>query len=375
MAAQNPEDAVLAELRAELGPLDDALLSVAARRLDVVRRIAARKAELGAPTFDRTRERVVLDAARERGRAHGLDPDVAERLVRVVVDAGHGEQESARAPVERQRALVVGGDGGMGRLLVHALHRRGHEVSVLEATDGDRAERIGAADVIGVAVPMRSCLSVVREVQAAARPDALVFDVNSLKTEVCAAYADRPTGEAIGLHPMFGPTVASWRRQKVVVCPVRPGPRAAILLEDLRVLGADLVEATPEEHDRMMGLVQVVTHFRTIATGLALSASGTSLARSLEFTSPIYRLELAFVGRLFAQDPDLYASILFDNPDGDRVRTLLAEATARLDRIVATRDRAAFVLEFRQASDWFASFAGEALATSDRLIAALVDRA
>lgn len=50
----------------------------------------------------------------------------------------------------------------------------------------------------------------------------------------------------------------------------------------------------------MMGIVQVLTHFGFIAMGRALKASGSPLAASLPYTSPIYRIELAMVGRLFS---------------------------------------------------------------------------
>ena len=44
-----------------------------------------------------------------------------------------------------------------------------------------------------------------------------------------------------------------------------------------------------------------------------LDLSGVGVEDSLRYTSPIYRLELAFVGRLFAQDPDLYGEIIRTN--------------------------------------------------------------
>jgi chorismate mutase/prephenate dehydrogenase len=234
---------------------------------------------------------------------------------------------------------------------------------------------VARADVTVVAVGMDRAADVTRALAPHVREDALLCDINSLKAELCAVYAAGGPGEAVGLHPMFGPTVSSLRRQKVVVCPVRPGPRARWFLGELAALGAELVEADPAEHDRMMAIVQVVTHFRTIATGMALGRSGARLADTLRFTSPIYRLELAVVGRLFAQDPHLYASILFDNPDGERVRALLRGATAELDAIVERADRAAFLAAFDAARAWFAGFADEAMATSDHLIDALVERA
>ena len=171
---------------------------------------------------------------------------------------------------------------------------------------------------------------------------------------------------------MFGPTTASLRRQKVVVCPVSSGPRTEWMLHQLAAMGAELIQATPEDHDSMMALVQVITHFRTIATGITLARTGVSIAESLRYTSPIYRLELSVIGRLFAQDPELYASILFDNPDGDRVRHLLSEATAELHTLIAGRDRDGFLAIFQETATWFSDFAEQAQQESDRIIETLI---
>ncbi len=370
------KDEVLDELRAHLDAADDALVAAAAARLDIVRKIGARKAEIGTGTFDRDRERAVLDRARRRGEDHHIDPALAECLVQMLVEHGHGLQETTLGPAAPGRILLVGGHGAMGRMLDRFLAPRGHDLPVLERDDGqDAAAVVRKADVVLVTVGMKHAAEVVRNIAAHVRDDALLCDINSLKAEVCDIYGESAHGEAIGLHPMFGPTVSSLRRQKVVVCPVRSGPRSRWFLGELAALGAELIDADPEHHDHMMSIVQVVTHFRTIATGMALARSGVSLTDSLRFTSPIYRLELAVVGRLFAQDPELYASILLDNPDGERIRRLLRQATSELDELVAAGDRKRFVNAFHQAGAWFEGFADEALTTSDAIIDTLVERA
>ncbi len=60
-----------------------------------------------------------------------------------------------------------------------------------------------------------------------------------------------------------------------------------------------------------MGIVQSLRHFATFAFGQFLKRRQISLSRTLEFSSPIYRLELGMVGRLFAQDSSLYSEIIF----------------------------------------------------------------
>lgn len=363
-------------LRAELDAADEALLAAAASRLDITRRIGALKAKTGTGTFDRHREEVVLARTRRLSDALGLPPRTGVAVIQAVMEAGHSAQETIQeVQPEGPSVLIVGGNGEMGQWFARCLAARGARVDVTDLEDPrDLATLVNASDVVMLAVSMHAVQSVLTDVVPHMRPDALLCDINSLKAEVCQRYA-QASCETLGLHPMFGPTTSSLRRQKVVVCPVQSGPRSTWLLGQLAALGAELIESTPTDHDNMMALVQVITHFRTIATGITLARTGVSISESLRFTSPIYRLELSVIGRLFAQDAQLYASILFDNPDGDRVRDLLSTATTELHTLIAERDRDGFLRLFHETADWFSDFAEQAQQESDRIIDTLIREA
>ena len=379
MAEQGDE---LTRLRTELDELDRRVLATAARRNEVVHRIATAKARTagGRPLFDRDRERGVYERANAVAMEVGLSPQLAHQLMQALVQSSHGiqEQVSRQAAVAvaaemARRFLIVGGHGGMGRLLGRELAARGHHVDVLELDDGrDRAQAVREAEIVIVAVPMEVARSVVHEIGPHVRPEALLCDINSLKQSTCEAMAQRCRAEAIGMHPMFGPTIHSLRRQKVIVCPVKPGPRTAWLRQELQQMGLELIETDPATHDRMMAVIQVLVHFSTLVMGEALRRTGASVEDSLRFTSPIYRLELAFVGRLFAQNPSLYAEIEMTNPYGDEVRRCFLDAAEALNRTIASGDREAFYKMFDGVSRYFKQFAGEAMHLSDFIIDTMV---
>lgn len=279
------------------------------------------------------------------------------------------------APNASRRFLLIGGRGSMGRLFERELTSRGHNVDILDVDDTrSLASAVDAAEIVIVAVPMDAAVSVVEEVGPHMRADALLCDINSLKQEVCAAMHQTCASEALGLHPMFGPTVHSFRRQKVVVCPVKSGELATWWRAELGRMGFELIETDPQSHDRMMAVVQVLVHFSTLVMGEALRGTGVSVEESLRFTSPIYRLELAFVGRLFAQNPALYAEIEMSNPEGAAARRAFLDAAARLDRVIDSGDRATFVRLFEGVSAYFRDFADEAMELSSFIIDEVVAR-
>ncbi len=363
-------------LRGQLDDIDAELLNLLKRRLAVVEAVRDSKRGSGKPLFDRNREQDVFQRAEHRATQLGLAPSTARKLMAVVVDASHGVQQdpSVAAATAPARLLIVGGRGKMGCRFADVFRGRGHHVDVLDKDDPLDPTLVEAADLTMVAVPMTVAEQVCEKLGPLIRPDALLFDINSLKTGVCEVMARSCRGEALGTHPMFGPTVRSMRRQKVILCRVKPGPRCDWLQTELGKMGAELVETDPQTHDKMMAIVQVLTHFGIMVMGRALSRSGHELAETLRFMSPIYRLEIAMVGRLFSQNPWLYQEIVMSNPWGEELREVFARQTQQLADIIAERDREAFVASFEETQRYFSAFSEEALALSDEIIDTLICR-
>lgn len=74
-------------------------------------------------------------------------------------------------------------------------------------------------------------------------------------------------------------------------------------------------------------------------------------------SSPIYRLELAMVGRLFAQDPQLYADIIMSS---ERNLALIKRYYKRFGEaieLLEQGDKQAFIDSFRKVEHWFGDYA------------------
>lgn len=264
--------------------------------------------------------------------------------------------------------LIVGGKGRMGQLFSTAFTERGHKVFIADRGDELSAEVLRAANVVLVSVAMQEAKDVIRAIAPRIEENALLCDINSLKTEICSIYRADCRGESLGLHPMFGPTVQNFSGQKIILCPVRQGPLASWLRRELAAMGFSLLESSAEGHDRIMAVVQVLIHFGKIVTAEALRRSGFSVAETTPFMSPIYQLELSVIGRLFAQDPALYAEIEMENPWSAEVRQHFANAALELNKVVDSNNRELFCKEFTQLKEYFADSSEEAMRLSDLII-------
>jgi prephenate dehydrogenase len=271
------------------------------------------------------------------------------------------------------RIGIIGGYGAMGSLFGEVFGRAGHEVlrsgRRTPQTNADVAEQ---SDWVMVAVPIRETVRVIEEITPHLNEEQVLCDLTSLKGDPVAAMLRSPA-QVIGMHPMFGPNVPSLRNQTIIMTPARCREQTlARFMEIFSRQGAKITLSTPEEHDRMMAVVQALTHFATLALAGTMKRSEVDLDRVLSFTSPVYRIELALIGRILGQDADLYGPILMDNPHVPAMLDALDTIASELRAIVESGDEDAFHHFFASQKAMFAPYVDQATAESNALIEALV---
>lgn len=369
-------------LRAMIDAIDRDMLQLMARRMAIVGEIAAFKREHQVPIRDRSREREVIADRCGRAEKLGLPREEIEAIYRLVLLTSRDHQASLRAElpvvVEPKSVAVIGGKGGMGAVMARLFGDLGHAVMIADLdTELTPVEAARAADVVVVSVPIDVTEDVIRQVGPHVRPESLLMDVTSVKEAPLRAMlaATAATGASVvGTHPMFGPGVHSLQGQRVVLCKGRGEEAYAWVRKMLSSRGLILTESTPQEHDRAMGLVQVLTHFQTQVLGLALARLGVNLDETLRFTSPAYLMELYVAARHFAQSPQLYGPIEMRNPIKSEVTRTFITAARELADILDQGDQPRFGQMFNEVRTFFGAFTEEALVQSSFLIDRLVER-
>ena len=366
-------------LRAMVDVLDRDLLQIVARRMALVGEIAAYKRQHGLRIRDVERERDIIVDRCQRAEAMGLPRGEMESVFRVLMRASRDHQATLRAELpyetEARTVAVIGGHGRMGALVARLFGDLGHQVLVVDVgTELTAVAAAEVADVVVVSVPIDVTDPVIREVGPRLREDAVLMDVTSIKEAPVAAMLASTRASVVGTHPMFGPNVHSLQGQRVVVCRARGDEWADWVARMLQARGLTVQETTPAHHDRMMSVVQVLTHFQTQVLGLTLARIGTPLEETLRFTSPAYLMELYVTARHFDQSPDLYGPIEMRNPATAHVTTAFARAAAEVAEILGSGDRARFRGLFDEVREFFGPFTHEALEQSSFLIDRLVER-
>lgn len=255
--------------------------------------------------------------------------------------------ESSVSNIPHRQITIIGGSGRMGRFFTQQLSAAGHNVRILESEDWERADQLlYQADLVLISVPIEQTVNVIKRAAKYLQPTTALADITSLKTQPVQTMLESHCGPVMGLHPMFGPNVKSFLAQKVVVTPGREDDSFQWFLDWIKSQGGELILSTPEEHDRLMVMIQATRHFSRLSLGVFLAQENIDIDRTLSMSSPSYRLEIDLIERLFAQRPHLCADIMLATEERCQAIERLANTYSRLAQLVARKDRDALIQEF-----------------------------
>jgi chorismate mutase/prephenate dehydrogenase len=358
-------------LRDEIDEVDSQLVTLLAKRLTITAKVGALKSVEGVPIFAPEREATLISKRREQAEEAGLSADLIEDVLRRLMRDSYISQDASGYQCinpDCKKVVVIGGKGQLGSVFVDLFKRSNYQVAIIEEADWPNSRVIlSEATLVIVTVPIRLTSKVIHHLNNLPS-DCILADFTSVKESPLYEMMKVHSGPVVGLHPMFGPDVKGLIKQTIIVCDGRYEAKYQWLLKQFKVWGAKIYQVPAHEHDEAMSMVQVMRHFSTIAYGYHLMSEGADIENLVNMSSPIYRLELIMVGRLFAQNPILYSDIIFSNPDNISMMKRFAYRFLELLEDVEQGDKDAFVAMFKQVSGWFGDYANDFLAESKTML-------
>ncbi|VVB87129.1 Prephenate dehydrogenase [uncultured archaeon] len=281
------------------------------------------------------------------------------------------------------KILIIGGTGETGRWFVKFYKKHGFDVVIwgvnkrkdvanelgVEFAD-DIGSEAGKSDIVMISVPIDITEKTISEIAPKMAAGSLLMDITSIKTgpmEAMLKYAPQYV-EILGTHPMFGPSIPDIRGQIVIFTPVdgrcsKWFPIIKSLYEDN---GAHIEIMDAKQHDKMMAVVQGLTHFAYISIGSVFRELEFDVAKSRRFMSPMYDIMLDLVGRILAQNPYLYAMIQM-NPEVAKVHRAYINQCNLMTELVKNKDIEGFVALMKKAAVHFGD-TESALRRSEKII-------
>ncbi len=336
----------LEDLRENIRRLDEEIVQAAARRTALAREVGEEKLRASLPVVDYAQERAVLDRGRSTAQEAGLEPDVAEtilaNLIRASVSAQDRDRVRRASVGAGKTAVVVGGEGRMGRWFRRFLEDQGYTTGSLDlvASDEENAwarAALPTVDLILSAAPPTTTAQLYDE-WASAPPAGVVADIASIKTPLVESIRrlQRAGARVASMHPMFGPSVVLLRDCDVVICDTGDEAASNEIQQLFEPTTARLLHLPLAEHDRLMADVLTLAHATVIAFSLALPDAPSPLR-----STTLGALQ-ALSTNLLNESPDVYFEIQAKNPSSSAAIARLAEAVARVAAAVSSQDQHGF---------------------------------
>lgn len=354
----------LDELRKNLSAVDRRLVEMIAERQEIVGEIGKSKLNAGTGTRDYAREKEVFDLGRQQAAEMGVDPDLVEKLLEMLIKTSLESQERDRVIAEGkgdgQRVLVIGGGGKMGRWFAGFFASQGFATVIADPSveDGPGTFRMWTDagvdyDVIVVAAPLAVSGRILAQL-AVLKPKGLIFDIGSLKSPLMDGLKELLSAgcRVTSLHPMYGPDTRLLSGRHLIFCDVGD---AAATLDAKQLFAATMVEQLDmglEDHDRLIAYVLGLSHALNIAFFTALAESGEAAPKLAKLSSTTFDSQL-LVSEAVAQDnPHLYFEIQNLNKFGLGPLDALCDAAGRIRETVAGGNEEAFVELMNKGRDY-----------------------
>jgi len=345
----------LEDLRNDLSAVDRQLVELIAERERLVSEIGRNKQASGKGTRDYAREKDVLDMGRAQAIELGIDPDLAEDVLRKLIRSSLASQERDRVIAEAKgdgrRALVIGGAGKMGSWFVDFFVSQGFITTVADPNVEDGPGRFANwtdagvdYDVIVVAARLGISGRILAQL-AVLKPSGLIFDIGSLKTPLIDGLKElhRAGCRVTSLHPMYGPDTRLLSGRHLIFCDV--GSKQAT--DDAKELfGSTMVEQIDmglDDHDRLIAYVLGLSHALNIAFFTALAESGEAAPELAQLSSTTFDSQLLVSAAVAQDNPHMYFEIQNLNKFGLGPLDALCEAAGRIREVVAGGDEEGFV--------------------------------
>ncbi|MGL4859812.1 MAG: bifunctional chorismate mutase/prephenate dehydrogenase [Enterobacteriaceae bacterium] len=363
--------AELTVLREQIDLIDQQLLQLLAQRLQLVAQVGEVKNRHGLPVYAPEREEQMLKARRLEAEKLGVSPDLIEEVLRRVMRESYSAENDKgfKSTCPQLRSIViVGGEGQMGSLFRKMFTLSGYQVKSLGQQDWPNAPEILAdAGMVLLSVPIHLTEQVIAQLPPLPE-DCILADLTSIKEQPLQAMLNKHSGPVIGLHPMFGGDIASFAKQVIIYCEGRQTEACHWLLQQFELWGASLYPLSAREHDQNMAFIQALRHFATFVYGVHLSEEQVDIDRLLALSSPIYRLELVMIGRLFAQDPQLYADIIMASKDNLALIQRYYQRFGDALKLLQQGDKETFNQSFINVTEWLGDHAQRFMSESQALL-------
>lgn len=297
-------------------------------------------------------------------------------IVMSFVHYDYSEKDTIIMTIQEKKIGIIGGNGKMGTFFKKFFTRYGYNVSSWDNTSHLALEKfLEPLDIILISVPIDATQKVIESLYPFLQDHQCISDVTSLKQFPMEAMEKAPKGKFFGMHPMFAPPISGKiEGQNIIFCSGNAPEEEKIFQDIFKDAGAFCIDLDADEHDKIMSLIQGLSHFLDLTFIKTLEKSGIDVDKIFGSRSPAYAIKMMLAGRTIAQDANLYGNIQMQNPRNIDTLEKFLDISNTLLQVVKEKNLPEYEKIFNEGKNFLDSYAQKSQHESDLLIDFLARR-
>ena len=214
------------------------------------------------------------------------------------------------------------------------------------------------ADIVVFWVSISQTEKTIKQVMPHLKKWSVAFDITSVKkwpSKWMKEYAQKWV-TVIPTHPMFWPYISNIAGQVFVLTPeeeIKKYKEYIFLKDFLLSRWAKVIEETPKQHDKMMAVIQWLTHYSIFILWKTIKRIRFNIEKSMEFISPVYKIMFSITSRYIWQNPKLYADIQMYNDEILSIQKEFIQVSKDFNSAVLKKDKKKFTKYLENTKQYF----------------------
>lgn len=354
----------LEKMREEVKKIDSDIIELISKRLKITARIGEKKKESGIPLRNWEVEKKVFDNAEKNALEHGLPPNLVKDILRSMIRESRIRQEKLHYSAysgNREKILIVGGLGEMGKWFSDFFENQGHRVMIHDIKGpSPRFESFESLDrglkKATCALISTSLKNVPEVIDRISKTDfdGIVFDIASLKN-----FLKEPVKRAIkngikitSMHPMFGPATRTLSDKVLCICDCGNNEANKKVNEFFKETAISTVKLSFSQHDRVISYVLGLSHIINIIWMKLLGESDFKYETLAKIGSTTFNSQMKTSSSVISEDPSLYYEIQRYNPFKEKLFADLKNNTKEIINLIEKDRKKEFTEMMTQSKKW-----------------------
>lgn len=318
-------DSELEQSRKKIAEVDEIIMQLIAKRMQLVKEVGKQKVERKLPIKDFDVEKSVISRYLKSAKSYDLPHSLGEEIAKILIhhavwlqDSLHASQKH-QTTIGKKKILIIGGGGKMGKWLAEFFHTFGHAISLYDKnlTDDSSSfpvcqnlEEAHKFDLIILSTPISATAFIIEEL-IKIKVKGLIFDICSLKSPIIPIIekAQSCAIRIASIHPMFGPHERILTGKNIIICQTGISSSDQEVTELFADSTATITQIPLHQHDHYMGYVLGLSHFLNLVFAQTLVQSNLDFQILNQVASTTFQKQVEITKTVTSENKQLYFEI------------------------------------------------------------------